>query len=91
VWAFVGVVVFHLATWLLFPSIGIFPLAMIVVTLIFFDPDWPRRLRKSWLLPWIGRAFQERAASRYVASWLGGKRKKGPGRPGPFVAARQVV
>ena len=43
-WAFAGVVVFHLATWLLFPSIGIFPLAMIVVTLIFFDPDWPRKL-----------------------------------------------
>jgi hypothetical protein len=57
VWAFVGVVVFHLARWLLFPSIGIFPLAMIVVTLIFFDPDWPRRLRVIRLLPWIGRAF----------------------------------
>ena len=32
-WAFAAVVVFHLATWLLFPSIGIFPLAMIVMTL----------------------------------------------------------
>ena len=47
--AFAAVVVFHLATWMLFPSIGIFPLAMIVVTLIFFDPDWPRRLWKSSL------------------------------------------
>ena len=43
-WAFGAVVVFHLATWLLFPSIGIFPLAMIAVTLAFFDPDWPRML-----------------------------------------------
>jgi vitamin K-dependent gamma-carboxylase len=46
-WAFAAVVGFHLATWLLFPSIGIFPLAMIVVTLIFFDPDWPRRFQLS--------------------------------------------
>lgn len=46
-WAFAAVVVFHIVTWLLFPSIGIFPLAMIVVTLVFFDPDWPRRLRAS--------------------------------------------
>jgi hypothetical protein len=42
-WAFAAVVGFHGATWLLFPSIGIFPLAMVVATLVFFDPDWPRR------------------------------------------------
>jgi hypothetical protein len=41
-WAFAAVVGFHGATWLLFPSIGIFPLAMVVATLVFFDPDWPR-------------------------------------------------
>lgn len=31
------------------------------------------RLRVIRLLPWIGRIFQERAASRYVDSWLGGR------------------
>ncbi len=36
-------VVFHAATALLFPSIGMFPWIMIAVALIFFGPDWPRR------------------------------------------------
>ncbi len=36
------VVVFHLLTHLLFP-IGIFPLLMIVLTPVFFEPDWPER------------------------------------------------
>ncbi len=30
------------------------------------------RVRLIRLLPWIGRVFQERAASRYVDSWLTG-------------------
>jgi len=34
---------FHLLNWQLF-SIGIFPWFMIFATLIFFSPDWPRRL-----------------------------------------------
>lgn len=46
--AYVAVVVFHLATWVLFP-IGLFPWVMIAATLIFFPPDWPRRL-----LRWTG-------------------------------------
>lgn len=41
--AYAAVVVFHLATGLLFP-IGVFPLVMIVATTIFFAPDWPRRV-----------------------------------------------
>lgn len=32
---------FHTATWLLFPSIGLFPLIMSVSLLVFFRPDWP--------------------------------------------------
>jgi len=39
------VVVFHLLTHLLFP-IGIFPLLMIVLTPVFFEPGWPGRWRK---------------------------------------------
>ena len=36
-------VAFHVATFLLFPSIGMFPWIMVIATLIFFPPDWPRR------------------------------------------------
>lgn len=40
--AFASVIVFHLATWMLF-RIGIFPWIMIIGALLFFSPDWPRR------------------------------------------------
>ncbi len=43
-WAWVAVVGFHVATWALFPRIGVFPWVMIALTTIFFPPDWPRRL-----------------------------------------------
>jgi vitamin K-dependent gamma-carboxylase len=77
-WAFAGVVLFHLATWLLFPSIGIFPLAMIVVTSVFFDPDWPRKLRAararlsaSSPSPFRPRAVEwGKAATSLAAVWL---------------------
>jgi hypothetical protein len=42
--AYATVVLFHLLTALLFP-IGMFPWLMIVLTTVFFPPDWPRRLR----------------------------------------------
>lgn len=45
--AFVVLVSFHLATWLLFPSIGVFPLLMSLGAMIFFDPDWPERMSRS--------------------------------------------
>ena len=48
--AFAVIVVFHLFTHLFF-NIGLFPFIMVFGVLIFFDPDWPRRilpmLRKS--------------------------------------------
>lgn len=40
--AYLAVVGFHLATGALF-RIGMFPWVMIVLTPIFFEPDWPRR------------------------------------------------
>ena len=43
-YAYVVLVTFHLMTALFFPSIGMFPWIMIGATLIFFDPDWPKRL-----------------------------------------------
>ncbi len=42
--AFVALVVFHLMTYLLFPEIGVFPWLMMGAALLFFPPDWPRRL-----------------------------------------------
>ena len=44
IWAVLAAVVFHLLTWLLFPQIGIFPWLMLAGALIFFPPDWPKRL-----------------------------------------------
>ena len=43
-WAYLALVGFHLATWILFPRLGIFPWMMIGASLVFFDPDWPRRV-----------------------------------------------
>ena len=42
--AYVVLVVFHLMTYLLFPEIGVFPWLMIGAALLFFSPEWPRRL-----------------------------------------------
>lgn len=42
-WAYTVVVVFHILTGWLF-NIGMFPLIMITSALIFFSPDWPRRV-----------------------------------------------
>ena len=42
--AYSALVAFHLATWALFPQLGVFPWLMIGLSLVFFDPDWPRRL-----------------------------------------------
>ena len=40
--AYVVVLAFHVATHLLFPRIGMFPVIMVVAALVFFDPSWPR-------------------------------------------------
>ena len=42
-YAYVALVVFHTLTWLMFPSIGLFPLLMSLSALVFFDPAWPER------------------------------------------------
>lgn len=42
-YAYLVVLCFHLVTHLLF-DIGMFPLIMSLVTLIYFDPSWPRRV-----------------------------------------------
>ena len=50
--AYVAVIVFHVATWLLF-NIGMFPWIMMVAALVFFPADWPRALA-SRVAPWRG-------------------------------------
>lgn len=41
--AYVAVIIFHILTWLLFP-IGMFPFIMILSTLIFFSPEFHKKL-----------------------------------------------
>jgi hypothetical protein len=52
--AWVAVVGFHVATWVLFP-IGVFPWLMIAVSTVFWEPDWPIRCRR-WASVRLGRA-----------------------------------
>ena len=42
--AYAMLVAFHLTTWVLFPQLGAFPWLMIGLSLVFFEPRWPRRL-----------------------------------------------
>lgn len=44
IFAYAALVAFHLLTGLLFPQLGIFPWLMIAGALLFFPPEWPRRL-----------------------------------------------
>jgi len=44
-WAYVVVIAFHVFTRLLF-DIGMFPVIMSIAALVFFSPEWPRRLFK---------------------------------------------
>ena len=46
-WAYLVLVGFHITTWILFPRLGIFPWMMIGASLVFFDPDWPRRVMRA--------------------------------------------
>jgi len=63
---------FHLANWRLF-RIGVFPWLMIAATLLFFPPDWPRRLRlMRRAAPPSGEGKAKSAAAR------GGRAAPGP-------------
>ena len=46
--AYAGLGIFHLTTYMLFPQIGVFPWLMTGAALIFFSPGWPRHV--SWWL-----------------------------------------
>ena len=61
---YAAVVIFHVATGLLFP-IGVFPLVMIVLTTVFFAHDWPRRAPAVLPPTAIGKDFP------YDGEWFG--------------------
>lgn len=69
--AWLAVVAFHVATWVLFP-IGVFGWLMIAVTTIFFAPDWPAALAARFRRP-LPVAAPARPASmpapRRVGRW----------------------
>jgi hypothetical protein len=67
--AFAAVVVFHVITRLLFP-IGMFPWVMISGALLFFPPDWPRRLG-AWLRRLPASIPPPAALPSLRASWMG--------------------
>lgn len=75
-YAYAIVVVFHTATWLLFPMIGVFPLLMSIAALVFFEPDWPERVlgwRKALERPGAARPHSRTvraAAAAYLALML---------------------
>ena len=53
IWAYITLVAFHLATWLMFPKLGIFPFLMIAGATVFLRPDWPLLLLRSLPLRWL--------------------------------------
>ena len=71
--AWVVVVAFHVATWVLFP-IGVFPWLMIGVTTMFFEPDWPERLAAN-VRPW--RRRPELPSHVPVAAPIGSSTRRG--------------
>lgn len=66
--AYAVLVLFHVLTGVLFP-IGMFPAIMIVSALVFFEPDWPRRLLRlrAVVLPVLPA---RRAALAFAAAWI---------------------
>ena len=64
--AYGAVVIFHVATWALFP-IGVFPWVMIVSTLIFFSPQWHAR-NLEWIREKMGVDVEStnRNTSKYI-------------------------
>ncbi len=72
-WAFGAALLFHLSNAKLF-SIGIFPWLMIAATLIFFPPDWPRRVLAFFTKDRPGRStpeadIQPEVVAEKAASW----------------------
>ena len=66
--AYIVVVVFHVATAIFFPGIGMFPYVMIVSTLIFFSPQFHEKLLS--LLPYYSRPVNHGGAYSFTYNKL---------------------
>ncbi len=58
-WAFLAAVLFHMNNYFVFP-IGIFPVLSLVLTLMFFDSDFPKRMAPKKLRSWISSYYSMR-------------------------------
>jgi hypothetical protein len=71
---YLSVVAFHLLTGWLFPTIGIFPYVMVVLTPVFFGPSWPielmNRLRGRRIEPEPVRVPPSRGHLALMAGWM---------------------
>ena len=68
-YAYIALVVFHAFTWLMFPSIGLFPLLMSLSALVFFEPAWPERFVFPARVAGIGSA--PKSEGRHHSAWAG--------------------
>ena len=58
-WAFLSAVLFHTNNYFVFP-IGIFPVLALVLTLIYFDADFPRKIVPVKIKIWFSRQYRKR-------------------------------
>ncbi|MFT3928392.1 MAG: HTTM domain-containing protein [Myxococcales bacterium] len=72
VFAYAAVLVFHAMTRTLFPAIGMFSAIMVMVALVFFPADWPRRLLSALGMGrTAGAAPAQTNVTRPVPRWAG--------------------
>lgn len=58
-WTFLAAVLFHTNNYFVFP-IGIFPVLSLVLTLMFFDADFPRKITPQRFRRWLSFYYRER-------------------------------
>jgi len=58
-WAFLAAILFHTNNYFVFP-IGIFPVLSLVLTLMFFDADFPRKIAPQRFRHWLSFYYRER-------------------------------
>ena len=64
-WAFLGAVLFHTNNYFVFP-IGIFPMLALVLTLIFFDAEFPRKIVPEKVKKFVREQYRKRIAERRI-------------------------
>ena len=58
-WAFLAAALFHTNNYFVFP-IGIFPVLSLVLTMMFFDADFPRKITPQRFRHWLSSHYRER-------------------------------